>query len=283
MGAVNALPASASSPWWHREFASSVSEAPLSLAPAAFRLSAHGSRLAQHPDDLIAMMAALHELASDVSTIDEWRHRVFVDAGFTGNGANYHDVRNSFLPDVLSRRLGLPITLALVGHLVAEMSGLVSWGIGMPGHFLLGIAPAGSPRGVWQGPDARVIDAFNGGRTLDEAAVTELFATMFGPTHRFQRQMLNETTPSQVLLRMLNNLKSNYANNGDLNGLCAVARLRTSLPDWSFDDGRELLRLLTVTGSLDEAAATLEALVQRFPHHDEVLDDERIRLSASLN
>lgn len=255
----------------------------MSLAPAAFSLSAHGSRLARHPDDLIAMMSVLHELARDVSTIDEWRHRIFVDAGFTGNGANYHDARNSFLPDVLSRRLGLPITLALVGHLVAEISGFVSWGIGMPGHFLLGIAPAGSPRGVWQAPEARIIDAFNGGRTLDETETAELFANMFGTGHRFQRAMLNETPPSQILFRMLNNLKTNYANSRDLHGLCAVARLRTSLPDWTLDEGRELLRLLTVTGSLDEAAATLEALVQRFPEHDEVLGAERMRLAASLN
>ena len=294
------LPASPSSPWWHREFAHYLGQAPVSLAPAAFALSAHGSRLARHPDHLIAMIAALHDLAGGISTIEEWRQRIFVDAGFTGNGADYHDVRNSFLPDVLSRRLGLPITLALVGHLVADIAGLVSWGIGMPGHFLLGIAPAGSTRGEWRTPGelasdpsrpsittpingARIVDAFNGGRFMSERDVAELFVSMFGRQHQFHLSMLDATSTTEVLVRMLNNLKSNYARSRDLTGLCAVSRLRTSISDFSIDEGRELIRLLTATGSLDEAVLALDELVMRFPEHDEVLEAERVRLAASLN
>ena len=300
------LPASPSSPWWHREFADCLGQAPVSLAAAAFALSAHGSRLARQSDDLIAMIAALHDLAAGISTIEEWRQRIFVDAGFTGNGADYHDVRNSFLPDVLSRRLGLPITLALVGHLVADIAGLVSWGIGMPGHFLLGIAPAGSTRGEWRTPvelasdpsrpppmtpmtpmtpinGARIVDAFNGGRFMSERDVGELFVSMFGRQHQFHRSMLDATSAPEVLIRMLNNLKSNYARSRNLSGLCAVSRLRTSIDGFSIDEGRELIRLLTATGSLDEAVLALDELVMRFPEHDEVLEAERVRLAASLN
>lgn len=294
------LPASPSSPWWHQEFADCLAQAPVPLAPAAFALSAHGSRLARHSDDLIAVMAALHELAEGISTIEQWRQRIFVEAGFTGNGADYHDVRNSFLPDVLSRRLGLPITLALVGHLVADIAGLVSWGIGLPGHFLLGIAPAGSVRGAWSTPDesaadrsrpptttpingARIVDTFNGGRFMNEHDVAELFVSMFGQQHQFHRSMLDATSTTEVLVRMLNNLKSNYARSRDLDGLCAVSRLRTCIHNFSIDEGRELIRLLTATGSLDEAVLALNELVLRFPEHDEVLEAERVRLAASLN
>ena len=39
---------------------------------------------------------------------------VFGDLGFRGNRAHYDDPRNSYLNEVLDRRLGIPITLAVV-------------------------------------------------------------------------------------------------------------------------------------------------------------------------
>lgn len=283
MDGVAPLVPAVSSPWWHQEFALHAGTRPLPMAAAAFALSGHGSDLARDPADLVAVFAQLHDLANGVATFDEWRHRLFVDAGFTGNGAEYHDARNSFLPDVLARRLGLPITLALVGRLVAELAGLASWGIGMPGHFLLAVAEPGTPAGDWAAPGTRIVDAFNGGRvlTLDDAA--SQFRSMFGPSQRFDPGMLAPTPDAHVLIRMLNNLKSNYARERRLDALCSVARLRTCLPEWTLDEGRELLRLLTVNGALDEATDVLDQLDYLFPNHPMVLADERARLAASLN
>lgn len=253
------------------------------LAEASFALSAHRSRLANGPSDFAEVARVIDELADGVTTTDEWRHRIFVDAGFTGNGAEYHDPRNSFLPDVLSRRLGIPITLALVGQLVAVRAGLVSWGIGLPGHFLLGVAPAGSTKGVWSASEARIIDPFSGGRTMSVNDVSELLASMFGGRQPFHPALLTETGDERTLGRMLANLKANYARANDIQGLTAVLRMRTCLSDWSLDEGRELVRLHTAGGSFDEAMAVLGQLDNRFPGADEVLAAERVRLARSLN
>lgn len=246
-------------------------------------MSAHASVLARTAQTRHRIDTSIDALASGVTTIDKWRVRLFVDAGFTGNGADYHDVRNSFLPDVLHRRLGIPITIAVVGRLVAERAGLTAWGIGLRGHFLLGVAAPGVPYGAWWHDEARIVDPFNGGRTMSPADVQMLFTTMFGPHHSFDRSMLNATSDEATLVRMLANIKANYARLRNLPGLTAVVRLRTCLPDWSLDEGRELVRLLAVGGFLDEATEVLGVLDIRFPSAEEILSAERARLARSLN
>ena len=275
-------------PWWHHQFARWTngidgSGPSIDVGRAAYALSGHGSQLARRAEDELAVLAEIGDLADGLATIDAWHQRLFVDFALTGNGADYHDARNSFLPDVLARRLGLPITLALVGRLVAEAAGLVAWGIGFPGHFLLGIAPSGGRWGDWTAPGARIIDAFNGGQIMTADDAVDRFHTMFGANHRFDHSMLGPVSNAQLLVRMLNNLKSNYAREKHLFGLCAVARLRTCLPDWSLDEGRELVRLLTAASALDEASSVLDELDRRFAADDEILAAERSRLAASLN
>src|SRR5262249_31592777 len=61
----------------------------------------------------------------------------FGQLGFTGNREHYEDPRNSFLNDVIARRTGIPITLAVVFIEVAHRAGLVVEGVNFPGHFLM--------------------------------------------------------------------------------------------------------------------------------------------------
>src|SRR5262245_7672889 len=62
---------------------------------------------------------------------------LYDDLGFHGNATDYYDPRNSFLADVLARRTGIPITLAVVFLEVARRVGLDARGVGFPGHFLV--------------------------------------------------------------------------------------------------------------------------------------------------
>jgi regulator of sirC expression with transglutaminase-like and TPR domain len=60
---------------------------------------------------------------------------LFDEEGFTGNEDDYYNTANSYLPEVLRTKRGLPITLSLVYKVVAERLGLRAWGVGLPGHF----------------------------------------------------------------------------------------------------------------------------------------------------
>ena len=62
---------------------------------------------------------------------------LFSELRFAGNDAHYEDPRNSFLNEVLDRRTGIPITLAVVYMEVARRAGLHVEGINFPGHFLV--------------------------------------------------------------------------------------------------------------------------------------------------
>ena len=90
-------------------------------------------------------------------TFDGLRQHLFGDLGFTGDRDTYHDPRNSLLPDVLDRRLGIPITLAVLAIEVGRRCGVALVGVGMPGHFVA--RSAAEPH--------RYLDAFDGGRELD--------------------------------------------------------------------------------------------------------------------
>jgi len=51
---------------------------------------------------------------SAADTLIALNHFLFTEQGFTGNTTDYYDPRNSFLNEVLDRKCGIPITLALV-------------------------------------------------------------------------------------------------------------------------------------------------------------------------
>ncbi len=133
------------------------------LDEAALLIAAH----AHHDLDIARPLADLDGLAEGVrgDSADDIAAALFQEGGFAGNTVDYDDPRNSYLDDVLARRLGIPITLSVVMIEVGRRRGVPIYGVGMPGHFL--VQPAGE-LDVW-------FDPFHGGRRLDEAGCRELY------------------------------------------------------------------------------------------------------------
>jgi regulator of sirC expression with transglutaminase-like and TPR domain len=133
---------------------------------------------------------------------------LFEELHFVGNEVQYEDPRNSFLNEVLDRRTGIPITLALLYMEVARRAGLYVQGINFPGHFLLR-CPA--RRGLHYSEDL-IIDAFHGGALLSEDACRELLRRHTDDDEHaaFEAHLLGHATKQQILARMLLNLKRVY-------------------------------------------------------------------------
>ncbi len=129
---------------------------------------------------------------------------LFRELRFVGNITQYEDPRNSFLNEVLDRRTGIPITLALLYMEVARRAGLRVEGINFPGHFLLR-CPARRPYS-----QDLIIDAFHGGALLSEDACRELLRRHAGEDAVFDVHLLRHATKQQILARMLLNLKRTY-------------------------------------------------------------------------
>src|SRR5207302_6818765 len=80
---------------------------------------------------------------------------LFDELHFKGNREEYYDPRNSFLNEVLDRRVGIPITLAVLYVAIGERAGLPVRGVGVPGHFLVKYAPASSAQAFLVALNAR--------------------------------------------------------------------------------------------------------------------------------
>jgi regulator of sirC expression with transglutaminase-like and TPR domain len=131
---------------------------------------------------------------------------LFNELHFVGNELQYEDPRNSFLNEVMERRTGIPITLALLYIEVARRAGLHVEGLNFPGHFLLRCPPR---RGQAYS-EGLIIDPFHGGAILSADACRELLRLNAGDEAVFDSHLQGHATKSQILSRMLLNLKRIY-------------------------------------------------------------------------
>ncbi len=130
---------------------------------------------------------------------------LFEDEQFVGNREQYEDPRNSCLNEVLDRRTGIPITLALVYMEVARRAGLLVDGINFPGHFLVRC-----PDAPGAGKSGLIIDPFHGGALLSEHDCRLLLQRHVGSEVAFNKSLLAPATRPQIIVRMLLNLKRIY-------------------------------------------------------------------------
>ncbi len=153
------------------------------------------------PGQLDALADALWEWAEETGWTEplsiEALAEGFVALGFRGNTENYDDRRNSFLEDVLTRRVGIPITLSVVFIELAARFGLRCEGINFPGHFLV----------RYSGPDGvGYLDPFHQCRWLDSDGLQQLLHQMRGPQEQLCAEHLEVAQTADIFLRMLNNI-----------------------------------------------------------------------------
>lgn len=189
----------------------------------------------------------------------------FRELGFAGNVNHYDDPANSDLAQVLERRRGIPITLAILYLEFAAQAGLAAAGVSFPGHFLVKLR---LPQGEV------VVDPFDG-RSLSRDELEErlqpwrrrqaLAADDEPPLELF----LQAATPREILARMLRNLKVIHRSAGDWPLLLAVQeRLVLLLPEQP-QERRDRALAEAELGRLDRACADLAAYLAACPKADD--------------
>jgi regulator of sirC expression with transglutaminase-like and TPR domain len=121
------------------------------------------------------------------------------DEGFHGSSESYHGERNSYLPDVLERRTGLPISLSVLYLAFARRLHLHAEGVGMPGHFIVRVKVV-----TKEGDQYILIDPFNGGRPMDIEDCRQRVESTGQPF--VPEDHLKATPARDILARMCNNL-----------------------------------------------------------------------------
>lgn len=140
---------------------------------------------------------------SDADRLDRVCRLLFTREKLRGNRDEYYDPRNSYLNEVLDRRLGIPISLSIITVHVARAAGIEAYGVGLPGHYVVRAEIAGNT--LW-------IDPFDAGQRLEPDRLDELVSSRAGT---LEERHLRAWTARETLMRMLANLHNIHSRSGD--------------------------------------------------------------------
>jgi len=205
-----------------------------------------------------------NRLASDAPVLHRVRtlNRYFFDElGFAGNVNDYHDPANSYVPQVLARRRGIPITLALLYIEIAGQVGLKADGVSFPGHFLVKLR---LPQGEV------VIDPFTG-QSLSRAELEERLdlvrqaGAMRAGLDMPLAMWLQAATPRDIIARMLRNLRQIHQGRGDARRLLAVLDRQLVLEPEDWGSYRLRGDVLDGLGRQEEAAFDWRLYLEHTP------------------
>ena len=141
--------------------------------------------------------------ANAAEILKQLNHVLFIEKGYEGNSSSYYDPRNSFLNDVIERKLGIPISLSILYIEIGNALGLPLSGIAFPGHFLVKLEISDG---------AIVLDPYFGGISLNEEDIEERLREYYGSKLNKSRAqgVLASSTNKEITLRIMRNLRNLY-------------------------------------------------------------------------
>lgn len=169
-------------------------------------VAAYLAQMQQLTDTLQAQLPSGDDPLVKLRTLN---HFLFDTAGFSGNFLDYYDPRNSYFNEVLDRRLGIPITLAVLYVELGRRIGVDLDGVSFPGHFLVRMDVDGG---------LIVLDPYHCGKSVGADELKLRARTMLGhdePDDQLLFEMLTPARNRSVLTRMLHNLKALYGESGN--------------------------------------------------------------------
>jgi regulator of sirC expression with transglutaminase-like and TPR domain len=248
---------------------------PLCCSPQAYQLIAKQTTAIESPDALLegAVAIAMHQMEGvDFAHVDRVlqsyadtiRARVrgnqpqamlahmheflFEELGFNGNTDEYYNTVNSYLPAVLKTKRGLPITLSLVYKIVAERVGLRCWGVGLPGHFVVGVDCDGS---------TMLVDPFDKGRCLTPSEAHQRMRDTLGEEIEWSEELLQPVSNLHWLTRILQNLLHIFGANRHYADVAAMLEMEMVLWPNQTHLERDLALVLARIGMAEPASQWL--------------------------
>jgi regulator of sirC expression with transglutaminase-like and TPR domain len=132
---------------------------------------------------------------------------LFDRMGYSGNHDDYYDPRNSFLCDVIDRRMGIPISLSVLYLEVARRVGVLAQGVNFPGHFIVRVAI----EDAWL-----FIDPYSQGKILTPTDLEALLRKTTTPNAVLEPSVIAAASKRQIVARILVNLAGIYGRMGDM-------------------------------------------------------------------
>ena len=192
---------------------------------------------------------------------------LFDELGYRGNVGDYYDIRNSLLNEVLERKLGIPITLAVLYMEVAKRVGVRLTGVNMSGHFLLSAG---------EGDSLLFVDPFRQGRLYSRWECLRLLSGNTNPPSdpaqldRLEKTFLPRADNKMILSRVLNNMKMIHTQVGDYPQAIADAERIQYLMPWNWRNVGDIAHLHGRSGRARDAYDMLTRMIQMMPPHEDV-------------
>jgi regulator of sirC expression with transglutaminase-like and TPR domain len=181
---------------------------------------------------------------------------LFTQEGYRGNRDDYYDPKNSFLNDVIERRIGIPIALSVLYMEVARRADLRLHGVGFPGHFL--VKYAGDEGEI-------VVDPFDKGEVRTTEELQEMLDRLYGGKVRLQPEFLSRVSNRQIVQRMLANLKAIYIREENFLKAVSVVECLVILDPISAEEIRDRGLLYLKLERFSEAVDALETYLRLAP------------------
>ncbi|HLN83631.1 MAG TPA: transglutaminase-like domain-containing protein [Candidatus Binatia bacterium] len=223
----------------------------------------------QRIDQLAREVADRRDPAGDVyHSLAALNHVLFRQHGFDGNRDDYYDPRNSFLSEVLDRKIGIPITLCVLYMEVARRISVPVEGIGFPGHFLVKCS---------DGEEAIFIDPFHRGEIKITEDLGQMLEKLYGRKVALRPQFLEAAGKKQILKRMLVNLKAIYLRNNSVGEALSIFDHLIILDPAGAEEIRDRGSLYLHMGCFRQAREDFDAYLRLAPNaHDAEMVREQI-------
>lgn len=193
--------------------------------------------------------------------VESMNDALFVQEALRGNTEEYYDPRNSFLNEVLDRKLGIPISLSIIYIEVARRIDFDVRGVGFPGHFI--VKCVDEEREIF-------IDPFNNGRVLNVEDCQELLDRVYGGSVPVQPSYFSSMGKRSMITRMLFNLKGLYYQKDDYHKSLSVVERILMLNPGTLSEIRDRGMLYMQTSLFSKALADLEYYLQNAKSPEDV-------------
>ncbi len=191
--------------------------------------------------------------------IEEINEFFFNKIGFKPNAHDYYNPANNYINIVFERKSGIPITLSIIYMRIAWAVDLKLFPVNFPAHFLVKYLLDDQSAEI-------IIDPFNLGRIMDDYSLKELLERSY--PHRnivLTRALLDKATPSQVVVRLLNNLKNSFYESDDLDRTELANEMIFCVDDTDPFSIRDKGMILLKRGQQGEALVTLTKYLEMHP------------------
>lgn len=196
--------------------------------------------------------------------IEKINHQFYKIENFKGNRDDYYNPSNSFLNIVIKRKTGNPITLSILYIQLALSVNFTLYPVNFPSHFMV--------KHVLDDEESEIIiDPFNEGRIMDDYSLKELLDHFYPKMNiALTRKLVDKASNRDVIIRMLNNLKSSFFECQDFNNAELVNEMILDINRNDQQSLRDKGMVFLHKKSYEQALESFNLYLERFPEANDV-------------